>query len=176
MSEADLKVVLAWLDPANAVYWLDMIAIELASADPDHAEAYTANATAAKARVEALDSAVAALLAPVKDRPFVTYHDAYGYFADHYGLAYAGSVAVGDASAPGAAHLAQMQQTMAQVSCAFPEMQHDPALLLQLMAGSPARLGGALDPVGSGLEPGPGAYDALLRGLATTLAACLNGA
>ncbi len=166
----------AWLDPANAVYWLDRIAVELASVDPDNAATYTANATAAKERVQALDSAVAALLAPVKDRAFVTYHDAYGYFTDHYGLDFAGSVATSEAAAPGAAHLAELQKTIASVQCVFPEIQHDPALLMQLVDGSTARVGGALDPVGSTLEPGPQAYDALLRGMATTLAACLNGA
>ena len=166
----------AWMDPANAASWLDMIAVELAQADPEHAATYTANATAAKARVAALDLQVAAILAPVKDRAFVTYHDAYGYFTAHYGLNFAGSVAMGDASAPGAAHLAQLQTTIAGADCVFPELQHDPALLLQLLDGSTARAGAALDPVGSGLEPGPNAYDALLLGLATTLTDCLNGA
>jgi ABC-type Zn2+ transport system substrate-binding protein/surface adhesin len=32
-----------------------------------------------------------------------------------------------------------------------------------------------LDPVGSTLEPGPGAYEALLKGMATTFADCLAG-
>ena len=166
----------AWLDPANAVYWLDMIAVELASVDPDNALTYTANATAAKLRVQALDSEIAALLAPVKDRAFITYHDAYGYFTDHYGLHFAGSVATSEAAAPGAAHLVELQKTIVSVQCVFPEKQHDPALLLQLVEGSTTRVGEALDPVGSGLEPGPDAYDALLHGLASTLAACLNGA
>ena len=50
------------------------------------------------------------------------------------------------------------------------------ALLLQLLEGSPARAGAALDPVGSGLNPGPDAYADLMRGLARSLADCLNGA
>ena len=166
----------AWMDPANAVYWLDMIAVELAQADPANAAVYTANASAAKADIAALDAELTAVLAPVKDRAFVTYHNAYGYFAAHYGLSYAGAVALGDASAPGAAHLADLQHTVAKVTCVFPELQHDPALLLQLLEGSPARAGAALDPVGSGLNPGPDAYADLMRGLARSLADCLNGA
>lgn len=166
----------AWMNPANAALWLDMIAVRLALADPDNAAAYTANASAAKDRIVALDAEITALLAPVKDRGFVTYHDAYGYLASHYGLNYAGAVALGDASAPGAAHLAELQTTIAGVACVFPEVQHDPALLLQLLEGTGARAGAALDPVGSGSEPGPDAYATLLRGLATSLADCLNGA
>lgn len=60
--------------------------------------------------------------------------------------------------------------------CLFPEAQHDPALLTQVQGGSTARMGGALDPVGSTIEAGPEAYATLLRGLAQTLADCLNGA
>jgi zinc transport system substrate-binding protein len=41
--------------------------------------------------------------------------------------------------------------------------------------GTGARIGDMLDPVGSTLEPGPGAYAALLRGMATTLADCVAG-
>lgn len=166
----------AWMDPANAAYWVDVIAVQLVLADPDNTRTYTANAIAAKEQITALDTELSALLAPLKDRAFVTYHDAYGYFTAHYGLKAAGSVAMGDATAPGAAHLAELQTTIADVTCVFPELQHDPALLLQLLDGSTARAGAALDPVGSGLEPGPHAYADLMRGLATTLADCLNGA
>ena len=166
----------AWMDPANAANWLDMIAVELTKSDPDNAATYTANAAAAKTRITALDAELAALLAPVKDRAFVTYHDAYGYLTAHYGLNAVGSVAMGDASAPGAAHLAELQATLADVACVFPELQHDPALLLQLLDGTTVRAGAALDPVGSGLEPGPDAYADLMRGLARSLAECLNGA
>ena len=65
------------------------------------------------------------------------------------------------------------QLAAGEVRCLFPEVQHDPALAVQLIEGTPARLGGTLDPVGSSLEPGPGAYAALLRDIAGTLAACL---
>ena len=57
----------------------------------------------------------------------------------------------------------------------FPESQHDPALVTQMAEGTGARIGGLLDPVGSTLEPGPGAYAALLKGMATTFADCLAG-
>ena len=166
----------AWMDPANAANWLDMIAAQLAQADPGNAATYTANAATAKTQITALDAELTAILAPVKDRAFVTYHDAYGYLTAHYGLNAVGSVAMGDAAAPGAAHLAELQAKLAEVTCVFPELQHDPALLLQLLDGTTPRAGAALDPVGSGLEPGPMAYADLMRGLATTLANCLNGA
>lgn len=167
----------AWLDPANARLWTGVIAAELSRLDPENAATYAANATAAQARIEALDTELAAQLAPVADKPFVVYHDAYGYFTSHYGLTMAGAVALGDASSPGAARLRELSATVADggALCLFPEAQHDPALVTQMAEGTAARVGAALDPEGSTIEPGPDAYDALLRALASNLVACLNG-
>lgn len=167
----------AWLDPDNGQLWLRSIADELGRLDPENAAAYQANAVAAADRIEALDVELAAALAPVKNKPLVTYHDAFGYFADHFGLTLAGSVALGDASSPGAARLARLRADLAAggVVCVFPEVQSDPTLLTQLAEGTAVKIGGALDPVGSSLEPGPGAYAALLTGLAQTIAECAGG-
>ncbi|TGD67768.1 zinc ABC transporter substrate-binding protein [Tabrizicola sp. WMC-M-20] len=167
----------AWLDPANAQVWAGLIAAELSRIDPENAATYAANAEAAKAGFAALDAELAATLAPVAGKPFVVYHDAYGYFTSHYGLTVAGSVALGDASSPGAARLRDLSQTVAAGSalCLFPEAQHDPALVTQMADGSGARVGAALDPEGSTTEPGPDAYATMMRALATTLADCLNG-
>ncbi|MDO9639558.1 MAG: zinc ABC transporter substrate-binding protein [Pseudotabrizicola sp.] len=167
----------AWLDPANATVWADVIAAELSRLDPENAATYAANAEATKARLAALDAELAAMLAPVADKPFVVYHDAYGYFASHYGLTVAGSVALGDASSPGAARLRDLSATVASgdALCLFPEAQHDAALVTQMADGTTARIGPALDPSGSTIDPGPDAYDALMRALATNLVSCLNG-
>lgn len=164
----------AWLDPGNAQVWLGLIAADLGRLDPENAATYQANATAASERIAALDAELAALLAPVKDKPLVTFHDAFGYFVDHYGLTFAGSIALGDASSPGAARLAELRGELEAggVVCIFPEVQHDPTLVEQLAEGTAVKIGGALDPVGSSLEPGPEVYAALLSGMAKTIADC----
>lgn len=165
-----------WLDPGNAVVWLGLIAAELARLDPENATRYAGNAAAAVTEVQLLDAELAAMLAPVAARPFVTFHAAYGYFIAHYGLRFAGALREGDAAAPGAARIVALQGEFAAggIVCAFPEVQHDPVQLAQLVEGTGVKLGAALDPVGSALEPGAGAYAALLRGLAATLAECLK--
>lgn len=165
-----------WLDPVKAAAWLPLIAAALSDADPANAGSYAANANAAAARIAALDADLRARLAPLALAPFVTQHDAYGHFTAHYRLAHAGAIMGNDAAAPGAGHLADLRAALEQgsVQCLFPEAQHDTALALQLLEGTPARLGPPLDPVGSTLPPGPGAYEALLRGLGAALAACLT--
>jgi zinc transport system substrate-binding protein len=165
----------AWLDPANGQAWLGLIAEELSRLDPDNAAIFAANAKAAAERIAALDAGIARLLDPARGKPLVTFHDAYGYFADHYGLTLAGSIALGDAASPGARRLAELRHRMegGAVLCIFPEAQHDPALVAQMAEGTAGKVGGVLDPVGSTLEPGPGAYAALLDGMARTIADCL---
>lgn len=165
----------AWLDPHNAKAWVGLIAAELGRIDPANAATYAANAVAAAERIGALEAEVSATLAPVRDRPFVVFHEAYGYFAGHFGLTIAGAVAEGDAASPGAARLRELQAAAeGRALCVFPEANHDPALPAQLAEATGTRLGGTLDPEGSGLEPGAGLYPALLTGLAQTLTECLS--
>jgi zinc transport system substrate-binding protein len=166
----------AWLDPGNAALWLDAIAAELARIDPPNATAYAANAAAAAARLAALDAELAAALAPLRDRPFVVVHDAYGYFTDHFGLPPAAAIALGDATSPGAQRLAALRDELAAGGrlCVFPEANHDAALAAGMAEAAGARLGAALDPEGTMLDPGPELYAAMLRGMAAALTDCLG--
>ena len=166
----------AWLDPDNAILWLGAIAGALAAIDPANAAIYAANAASAEAGIATLDASLREKLAPVAQNPFVTFHDAYGFFAAHYRLAYAGALAAGDATLTGAARLAALEDQIAAggAVCVFPEAQHDSDLIAQLAGLGKARLGAALDPSGSTLPPGPGNYAALMAGLATALAECLG--
>ncbi|OYX24777.1 MAG: hypothetical protein B7Z10_08380 [Rhodobacterales bacterium 32-66-7] len=164
-----------WLDPSTARWWTGLIAADLSRLDPKNAATYTANAEAASARIAAAEAEAEALLLPVRDQPFVTFHDAFGYFISTFGLTPAGTIALGDAAPTGAARLSELRSRLEAggVVCIFPEAQNDPALVTQLAEGTNVRIGGTLDPVGSSLEPGPDAYAALLIGLAATLADCL---
>jgi zinc transport system substrate-binding protein len=152
------------------------IAAELGRIDPANAATYAANADRTRDAIAAVEAEVAALLEPVHDRPFVVFHDAYGYFAGHFGLNVAASVAAGDAASPGAARLRDLQAAMGNGAalCIFPEANHDPRLVAQMAEATGARLGGVLDPEGSAQEPGPDAWAGLMRGMATTIAECLG--
>lgn len=167
----------AWLKPANAQVWLMVIAGELARLDPDNAATYTANAVAAVEGVVALDTQVTAILAPAADQPVIVFHEAFGYFAAQYDIHIAGAIAEGDAAAPGAARIAELREMVVAggAVCVFPEVQHDPVMVEQMVEGTAARIGVPLDPVGSSLEPGPGLYAALLTGMAQGIADCVAG-
>ncbi|ACM03598.1 Periplasmic solute binding protein precursor [Cereibacter sphaeroides KD131] len=164
----------AWLDPENAQLWLTAVARELGHLDPENAATYAANAEAARAALAELDRETAARLDEARNQPFYVFHDAYGYFAGHYGLTVRGSVSAGDAAAPGAAHLADLRAEMAGTPrCIFPEAQHDAKLARQIAQETGAKAGPALDPSGSTLEPGPQLYANLIRGLADGILSCV---
>ena len=163
----------AWLDPNNGETWAGLIAAELARLDPPNAATYTANADTARARIDTLDRDIAAQLAPVRNRPFVVFHDAFGYFAAHYGLSLAGAISPADATSPGAQHLRDLTAKAAGTVCIFPEVNHDADLSAQMAEASGAKLGNAMDPEGVSLTPGPDLYAALMTGLADSLTGCL---
>lgn len=144
--------------------------------DAEHAAQYAANAEAATARLQALDDKLKAQLAPLKDRSFVTFHQAYGYFTRHYGLSDAGAINWGDATSAGAAKLQALTETLkaGRIACVFPEAQHDPVQAERLTQASGVKLGPALDPEGSSLTPSADAYETLLQNLADGLTACLS--
>ncbi|MGY3439197.1 MULTISPECIES: zinc ABC transporter substrate-binding protein [unclassified Marinovum] len=166
----------SWLDPDNAKLWTETIATELAKADPDNAATYRANASAAVAEIDAVIAEVDARLAPHLAASFLVYHDAYHYFEESFGLTMSGSVAQGDAAAPGPARIRALQQKIAAegITCLFTEPQFDKGLVTTLAEGSAARIA-VLDPLGSTLPTGPGFYPALITGMADAMASCFEG-
>lgn len=170
-SEPDTHV---WLSPENARRIVSGLTEELAQWDPEHAEAYARNRDALLERIDALDEELARQLEPVRERPFVVFHDAYQHFEKAYGLHAAGSITIDPAVQPGAGRIVELRNRMSadDVVCLFTEPQFRPALAQMLVEGHSTRLG-ELDPLGTGLEPGPDAWFDLMRGLADELVACL---
>lgn len=166
----------AWLDPGNAQVWLGLIAQELAEHDPANAALYAANAQEAQAELDALVEEIAAVLAPVQDRPFLVFHDAYQYFETAFGVTAAGAIALGDAAAPGPARIAALREMAAArgVACVFSEPQFDPKLVETVFGDMAAH--GVLDPMGSQVAAGPGQYPQMLRDMAGAMVTCLGGA
>ncbi len=168
----------AWLDPRNAKVWTVLIRDALIAADPANEAAYRANADRALADLDRLDRNAATTLAPAAGQPIIMGHDAYGYFADRFGLKIAGTVTAGDAAGAGAAHLSSLRALLAggKVRCLFPEVGDDPNQAAALLEGTATRLGPALDPEGVMTERGQDLYGALIRELAQSIADCVEQA
>lgn len=164
-----------WLDTDNARAIARIAADALAEADPAHRETYADNAERFIADMDALDAAIGARLAPVQDRPYVVFHDAYQYFEHRYGTNAVGAITIAPDVKPGARRLAEIRNRLEETGavCVFHEPQFPPTLAETVTRGTQAEAG-VLDPLGAGLEPGPALYPALMRGMAEALAGCLE--
>ena len=83
-----------WTNPPMAKAYAQVVRDVLSRRDPDNAATYSANFDAFAAKVDALDAAMrlAVETIPVEQRKLVTYHDAYAYFAKHYGFTVIGAL------------------------------------------------------------------------------------
>ena len=164
-----------WLDPANAKAIAAIAAARLATADPANAAHYRANAAVLSGRLDALDALLDERLQPLRERPFVVFHDAYQYLTRRYDLAAVGSVTVSPERPPSARRIAAIHAKVAALNahCVFREPQFAPRLVDTVMAGTSAR-SAVLDPEGAALAPGPDLYFALMTKLADGLAHCLG--
>ena len=91
--EGEVMNAHVWLDPSLAMVQVRNIAEGLANADPEHAEAYRSNAEAYILKLEQLKADIAEQLAPYAGREIITFHEAFTYFADAFGLHVAGVIA-----------------------------------------------------------------------------------
>src|SRR5690606_8772989 len=163
-----------WLDPVNGKVWANAIADALATADPANAAAYRENAAIAQRRTEAIEAEIRKIVAPVRERPYVVFHDAYRYFEERFGTNAIGSVSLGDAQKPGAAHVQRLRDEMRNegVICIFTEPQFEPRLVSILTEDTAIEVG-VLDPLGASLAPGADLYPSLLLDLARSPRDCL---
>jgi len=166
-----------WLDPINAKAILAAMSEALGRADTANAARYAANATAAAAEIDALDAELAAKLAPLKDKSFIVFHDAYQYYEKRYGLSAAGSITVTPDRVPGPRRLSELRKKITDQGalCVFSEPQFTSGLVGTVLSGTKAR-GGVLDPLGAAAPEGPGGYAGLMRDIANGLSSCLLSA
>lgn len=164
-----------WLDPQNARLMVTQIATVLAEADPENAATYNANAEAELVRLDELGEELRQTLAPIADKPFVVFHDAYQYFEARFGLTVAGSITVSPEAMPGAARIDELRSKVKELgaTCVFAEPNFEPAIVSTIIENTEARAG-TLDPEGAALTEGPNLYPELLRGLAHGLVDCLG--
>jgi zinc transport system substrate-binding protein len=164
-----------WLDPSNAKLMTAAIVAELSAADPANAATYRSNGDKLRERLDALDKEIASFLAPVKQVPFIVFHDAYQYFDKHYDLAGVGSITVNPEQPPGAKRLGEIRDKIVnqQARCVFREPNFEPALVDTVVANTGARTG-ILDPEGASLNEGPDLYFQIMRNIAASLKTCLS--
>ncbi len=97
-----------WQDPLLLADVADAVAEALSTADPDHADAYAANAAALRADLEALDADFSSGLADCERSTVVVSHDAFEYLT-RYGLTFEPIAGLSPDAEPTPAGLAALQ-------------------------------------------------------------------
>lgn len=75
-----------WLSPANGITIAENVGNSLAEADPGNRVFYEVNASKLVGELRSLDREIRTRLAAAKNRRFLVFHPAWGYYADAYGL------------------------------------------------------------------------------------------
>jgi zinc/manganese transport system substrate-binding protein len=138
----------AWQSVVNAKIYVANIRDALIAADQAAAPTYRANADAYLAKLDALDREVreAMVQIPEARRKVISTHDAFGYFAAAYGIAFIAPQGVSTESEPSARDIASIitQIRAGKIPAVFLENISDPRLMRRISAETGARIGGTL--------------------------------
>lgn len=138
----------AWQSVVNAKAYVSNIREALVAVDPAGAATYKANAAAYRTRLDALDAEVRTAVATIPEarRQVISSHDAFGFFADAYGISFVAPQGVSTDSEPSAQDLAKIitQVKTAKIPAIFLENISDPRLMRRIAADTGAKIGGTL--------------------------------
>lgn len=168
----------AWQSVANVKRYVANIRDGLIKIDPAGQGTYAANAAAYLAKLDALDRDIRSTLAkiPVDRRQVISSHDAFGYFADAYGIAFLAPAGLSTDAEPSALAVARIirQIRTEKIGALFVENVVDPRLVQLIARETGARIGGTLtsDALTGPAGPAPTYLDMMrhnMRELATAL-------
>lgn len=155
-----------WLNPDNALHLQAAVAAWLLQhRQQDRSAALAAN----RADLSALDARIRLQMQGLDTLKYAVYHDGYGHFVEHFGLARPLVVAPSAAQAPGARHLHQLQQALVGAACLLVEPANNNQLARQLSAANGVRLE-IVDLLGA--APAIASYEQMLEGVAAAFARC----
>lgn len=138
----------AWQSVYNAEIYVANIRDGLIRVDPQWRVGYEANATEYLRELDRLDADLRRSIAtiPTVRRKVITTHDAFGYFAADYGVAFIAAQGVSTETEPSARDVARIIRLIREqnVPALFFENAVDPRLLRRIAAETGTRIGGTL--------------------------------
>jgi zinc/manganese transport system substrate-binding protein len=138
----------AWQSVPNVKIYVANIRDALIAADPADAAAFRANAERYLAELDALDADVRTAIAkiPPGRRKVITTHNAFGYFAAAYGIAFLAPAGVSTETEPSASDIAALirQIRTDKIPAVFLENLSDDRLIGRIAVETGAKAGGTL--------------------------------
>jgi zinc/manganese transport system substrate-binding protein len=169
----------AWQSVSNARLYVAAIRDGLVAADPEGRAAYEANATAYLAELDRLDADVKQAIdkIPEADRRIITSHDAFGYFAQAYGLTFIAPQGISTEAEASARDVAALikQIKAEKAKAVFVENIADARLIEQIGRETGVTVGGTLYSDALSDASGPaGTYIDMMRHNIKALSAALS--
>jgi zinc/manganese transport system substrate-binding protein len=138
----------AWQSVGNAKIYVANIRDALASADAADGAVFRANAERYLAALDTLDAEVRAAVEkiPPERRKVISTHNAFGYFAEAYGIEFIAPLGVSTETEPSARDVAGIigQIKRAKIPAVFLENMSDDRLIGRIAAETGAKVGGTL--------------------------------
>ncbi len=162
-----------WLDPVLTASLVEQIAIAFSNIDPEHRDSYRNRAQILQRKLQRLDEKLTNIFKPIRNIPFLVYHDGYQRLAQRYGLNLVASVSRDPEHPVSLWRLQEIRRIIAKqrVSCLLSEPQFADNNLRPLLQDGMRT--GILDPLGLRLPPDRQTYGQLLVQLADDLYRCL---
>ena len=127
-----------WMDVRNAIEYTKRIGQQLAAVDAAHASAYEAGTASSDERLSALDDWARDQIGtiPAERRKVVSFHDAFPYLAQAYGLEIVGTVIDAPGQDPSAGEIAGLIDAIraSNATALFGEAQFNPQLAQTIAA------------------------------------------
>ncbi|MGQ9608520.1 MAG: metal ABC transporter substrate-binding protein [bacterium] len=163
-----------WVSPKSAIIQIRNIQKALSDIDPANAEKYKANSEKYISKLQKLVNDFTQLSKTVKNRRFVTFHDAFDYFARDFNYEVVDVIEVVAGQEPSAGELSKMAQRIktlkAKAIFSEPQFSEKTAIVLSKETGIPVY---QLDPVATG-DSKPDAYEKVMRKNLETLKKALS--
>ena len=140
-----------WVSVSDYIKQVRNLGAALASFDPEHAGSYKRNADEYISRLQALADDMHGRLKPFAGRQIITFHEAFPYFAQEFGLKIAAVIEREPGSAPSARELAATIDLIRKsgIKALFIEPQYPPAVAKTIARQTGASLF-TLDPAVTG--------------------------
>ena len=137
-----------WLDPGRLAAVAVEVKRQLVAVDPDHAGAYEKNLTSLKRDLDRLDRDITEGLQSCERDTVVVSHNAFGYFAIHYGLHMRAINGISPDAEPSPAHLRELSGLIESegITTVFSETLASPKMADTLAEDLGLRTG-VLDPI-----------------------------
>jgi len=164
-----------WLSPDNAIKIVQKVNKVLSLYFPENSKIYNDNTTKFIDKIRNLKMELVKELSPIKNKPYIVFHDAYQYFEKTFELNAVGSVALeGDiASSPKQISFIKDKIVKSKALCVFQEPQFDSKLVKIVVEGTDAKIG-TLDPLGVNISENKDFYLQLITNMAKSLKECLG--